>query len=312
MRIVRHIDELKHRDASVPLFLAIGAFDGIHIGHQTLLRAARDEAKAQGGEAWVMTFDPHPSRILRPNDAPPLLTSTAHKMRCLEPLALDGCITHPFSEQIAAYPPLEFLNALLENLPGLHTVLVGFNWHFGCQARGDIALLRAWAEPLGIHVMIPEPVTWNGELVSSTRIRKAIEEGNLDAAEAMLGRPFSLQGTVTTGRQLARELGFPTANILLEDEAHPPIGIYAVYALHQGQRHHGAAYLGLRPAPDGPHLTPLLEVHLLDVSIDLYGQTIEVFFAAYLRAEQRFDDVETLKTQIARDVQRARDYFNEK
>ena len=299
-------DAMQTRAARTPLMLAIGAFDGIHKGHQRLIRETLACARAAGGEAWLLTFDPHPSRVLRPDQAPPLLTSTPHKLHLLESLGLDGAITHPFSLALSQLTPDAFLEQLCGSLSGLHTLVVGENFRFGHRAEGDIHLLRQQAETYGYTVNVPDPVHWNGAPISSTRIRQAVERGDLESAKEMLDRPWSLWGTVTTGRQYGRTLGFPTANIRLQDEALPPTGVYAVYGIYNGTRHNGAAYLGIRPSSHGKQTKHLLEVHLFDVDIDLYDKTIEVFFIQPIRPDHRFDTPEALKDQIALDVQEAR------
>lgn len=309
MKIVETWEALKGRDASTPLCLVIGAFDGIHIGHQMLIRETIALARDLHGEAWLLTFNPHPSRVLRPDQAPPLLTSTAHKLRILEPLGLNGCIVHPFNLALSRLAPEPFLEDLCAALPGLHTVIVGTNWRFGHRAEGDVERLKQLAGARGLAVQTPDPVAWAEEPVSSTRIRNAVESGRLDEVEAMLDRPFSMLGTVTTGKQYGRKLGFPTANIRLQDEARPPTGVYAVYGVFNGERHNGAAYLGIRPTAHGEHTHHLLEVHLFDVAIDLYGKEIEVCFVEYIRGDQRFDNHDALKAQIARDVRQARTLF---
>lgn len=310
MKVLRQLSEFKAREPAGPVCLAIGAFDGIHIGHQALFRYAVECAKAQSGEAWALTFSPHPSRVLCPGKAPALLTSNAHKLRCMEPLGLAGCINQPFTLEMATWEPLDFLERLRDGLPGLHAIFVGFNWRFGCGARGDVDLLKTWAAEHQIEVIVPDPVEWNGELVSSTRIRKAVENGDLDEVQAMLGRPFSLFGVVRPGHRVARELGFPTANIQLQDEVRPPIGVYAAQVIYDGTLHNGAAYLGLRKSEDGEDEYYLLEVHLFDAEPDLYGKTIEVFFLKYLRKDKHFTDRVTLKESIARDVAQARAFFS--
>lgn len=306
MKVVRHGSE---RQQGTPLHLVIGAFDGIHKGHQMLIQTALDRAVTEGGEAWLLTFDPHPSRILRPEQRPPLLTSTAHKMRLLHSSGLAGVILHPFTLELAHLSPTEFMDQLCASLPDLKTIIVGTNWRFGHRATGDVNLLQTLSSRHGFEAIIPAPLAADGEIISSTRIRNAIEAGDLMAAERMLGRPFSLLGTVTTGKQYGRELGFPTANIKLQEEARPPTGVYAVYANYNGTRHNGAAYLGIRPTSHGEHTHHLLEVHLFDVSIDLYGRDIEVSFMKRIRADQFFDNHDELKAQIGRDVQAARAVF---
>ena len=299
-------DAFKHRDAERPRCLAIGAFDGIHIGHQRLIAEACTRATQVAGEAWLLTFDPHPSRVLRPGDAPPLLTSTPHKLRLLEQTGLHGVVVHPFTRALSRLTPRAFWAQLTAAVPGLHTVIVGGNWRFGHRAGGDVELLRALAADDGIDVRVPDAVCWQEEPVSSTRIRQAVEAGRLAEAEAMLQRRFSLLGTVVAGRQYGRQLGFPTANIHLQDEARPPTGVYAVTARFNGDTYPGAAYLGVRPTAQGAHTHPLLEVHLFDADLDLYGRTIEVAFVEHLRPDRRFNQPDELRRQIARDVQQAR------
>jgi riboflavin kinase / FMN adenylyltransferase len=309
MQILNHWDLLQERDQRRPLYLVIGAFDGIHCGHQALIRQAVEQARSTGGEAWLLTFNPHPSRVLRPLAAPPLLTSTAHKLRLLAGLDLDGVIVHPFDHALAALSPEQFVAACVAAMPGLHTIIVGVNWRFGHRAMGDVQLLQELSKSYRFHVCVPDPVPWQDEIISSTRIRQAVEAGRLQDAEQMLGRPFSLLGRVTTGKQYGRELGFPTANIQLEDEARPPTGVYAVYGIHDNQRFNGAAYLGIRPTAHGEHRHHLLEVHFFDVNLDLYGYEIEVFFIQFIRPDQHFADHHALKAQIARDVEQSRGFF---
>ncbi len=298
-----------HTNGSGPCALAIGAFDGLHTGHQALIQKAVGAARQQSGTAWLLTFDPHPSRILRPDTGPLLLTSTEHKLRLLQGTGLDGVVVHPFTADLAGWPPETFLQRLRSAVPNLQVIVVGANWRFGRRASGDVPQLKKWGTAQGVAVEVPAAVEWQGAPVSSTRIREAIEHGRLPAAHAMLGRPFSLWGAVTTGRQYGRELGFPTANIRLQDEVRPPTGVYAVRAHVDNRPHNGAAYLGLRPTAQGIDSHHLLEVHLFDVTLDLYGQLIEVAFVEHLRPDQRFPDATTLQAQIARDVARARTCF---
>lgn len=292
-----------------PIVLVIGAFDGIHRGHQFLIQTAQQKAVAESAEAWLLTFDPHPSRILRPNQGPPLLTSTEHKLRLLRGTGLHGVIVHPFTLDLATLSPEQFWSLLTKHLPHIKAIIVGTNWRFGYRAAGDVTRLRQLAEAQGVEVCVPDPVEWDDSPISSTRIREAVENGDLQSAETMLGRPFSLLGTVTTGKQYGRQLGFPTANIRLQDEARPPTGVYAVTATWNDTEHEGAAYLGIRPTDHGKHTHYLLEVHLLNINPNLYGEDIEVAFLKFLRGDQRFDSHDALKTQIARDVAQARAFF---
>ena len=307
MKCLRHWDQWPHDQA--PACLTIGAFDGIHLGHQALIKEAIACACAAQGSAWLLTFDPHPSRVLRPHEAPLLLTSSQHKQRLIAGLGLRGCVVQPFDRALADRSPEEFIADLQQAIPNVHTIVVGPNWRFGHRAAGDIETLRRLAAVRGFQVRVPEPVEWRGDAVSSTRIRKAVEAGQLEEAAEMLGRRFSLLGMVTSGRQVGRELGFPTANIRLQEEARPPIGVYAVLGEIDGELHQGAAYLGIRPTANGIDAEYLLEVHFFDIGLDLYGKTIEVFFLRHFRGDLRFDDFDALKQQIARDVDGVRHYF---
>jgi riboflavin kinase / FMN adenylyltransferase len=306
MRILHSWNEWNE---SADCHLAIGAFDGLHRGHQALFKKTLTCARDAQGQAWVLTFAPHPSRILQPDKAPLLLTSTEHKERLLRDTDLDGCIMHPFTMDLSRLEPESFFQELLTAIPRLRTIVVGPNWRFGRQAKGNTDLLKDLARANGIEAHIHEPVVWHGSPVSSTRIRHAIENGRLEEAEQMLGRPYSLWGEVTTGKQYGRALGFPTANIRLQDECRPPLGVYAVKARVNGHRYNGAAYLGWRAGPHDEKPHPLLEVHVFDVALDLYGQHIEVAFIKYLRGDQRFETHDALRAQIARDVQQARALF---
>lgn len=304
MRTITRLEDLS--GVRHPIVLAAGAFDGVHLGHREVIRSAQEHARGGNGtQVWVMTFDPHPLKVLRPDMAPALLTSTPHKLQLLRALQVDGCAVLPFTSHFAAIEPEDFLAGLRSAVPTLRSMVVGANWTFGHRARGDAALLKRFGPRLGFEVFIVDGVSWNGEPVSSTRIRRAVAAGQLAAAEAMLGRPFSIYGTVIHGTKLGRQLGFPTANVDPHNEVRPPAGIYAVRVEVEGAVYPGAAFLGARPDPrKGP--PDLVEVHLIDRRLDLYDREIEVFFVQRLRDEWPFDDVEKLKAQIARDIEDAR------
>lgn len=284
---------------SAPVVLACGYFDGVHRGHQSVLESARAAARALGGQAWVMTLDPHPLKILRPDAAPRLLTCTAHKLRLLEAAGLDGCLVLPFDHALASIEPETFIDRLCEAAPRLTRVVVGPNWTFGRAARGDVPLLRSLAAAHGFSVTVAEPVRVDGQPISSTRVREAVLLGQLAEAERLLGRPFSVYGSVMRGKQVGRRLGFPTANVDADSEVRPPAGIYAVEAEIDGLRHPGAAYLG--PAQPG-----LVEVHLIDFEGDLYGRWMDVSFHSLIRPDRRFDSADALSDQIAMDIEQAR------
>lgn len=303
MRTITNLDQLA--SARSPIVLAAGAFDGVHLGHREVISQAQGLARDAKGEAWVMTFDPHPLKILRPESAPALLTSTPHKLQLLHGLGVDGCAVLPFTHHFAAIEPEPFLRDLRRAVPTLRAMVVGSNWTFGHRARGTSDLLRRFGRENGFDVRIVDGVAWQGEPVSSTRIRRAVAEGRLDEATAMLGRPFSMYGTVIHGTKMGRQLGYPTANVDPHNEVRPPPGIYAVRATVEGATYAGAAFLTAHPDPrKGP--PDVVEVHLIDQNLDLYDRDMDVAFVRHLRAEWTFNNLDALKTQIAVDIAQAR------
>lgn len=303
MRTVTRLEQLS--GATCPVVLAAGAFDGVHIGHREVIGQAQGLARALGGEAWVMTFDPHPLKILRPQSAPALLTSTPHKLQLLRDLGVDGCAVLAFTTHFAAVEPEPFLHDLRAAVPTLKAMVVGANWTFGHRARGNSSMLQRFGRTHGFDVQIVDGVVWNGEPVSSTRIRRAVAAGQLADATAMLGRPFSMYGTVIHGTKLGRQLGYPTANVDPHNEVRPPPGIYAVRATVEGATYPGAAFLTAHPDPrKGP--PDVVEVHLIDQNLDLYDREMDVAFVQHLREEWTFDNLDALKAQIALDVAQAR------
>lgn len=289
-----------------PLFLAIGCFDGVHRGHAAVVGAAVTTARARGGRAWALTFDPHPARVLRPAAAPPAIVPTATRVRLLRALGVEGVAIVPFTMEFAAQEPEQFVATLRSGAPGLAGVAVGPNWRFGRGARGDAALLAELGRAAGFAVEVVPAVLYGGAPISSTRIRRAVEQGDLPEATAMLGRHFTVEGVVELGRQVGRSLGYPTANVKPENELLPPPGIYAArLRLADGRELPAAAYRGQRPTfgADGP---PVLEVHALDTALDLYGQRVEVAFVRRIRDDRRFESQEALRAQIAEDLRAIR------
>lgn len=302
MKVIRSMTAL--RRVRRPICLAAGFFDGLHKGHQEVLSRAVAEARALQGEAWAMTFHTHPLKILRPEAAPLLLTSTPHKVELMSRLGVDGCLLIPFTRRLAALEPEAFLAQLECCTPTLQHILVGEDWRFGHLGRGDTAMLAAWAARRGIRLTQVPPVRHAGASISSTRIRKAIAEGRLTTAQHLLGRPFSILGTVVHGQRIGRTLGYPTANLDPHNEVRPPEGIYAVQALIQGQAHEGIVNFGVHPTV-AQIPAPLLELHVLDARLRLYGRHIEVFFLKFIRPERRFRTLAQLVRQIRRDVKAA-------
>jgi riboflavin kinase/FMN adenylyltransferase len=301
MRIARQLRDLSA--LGDPVVLAIGSFDGVHRGHQALIARAGQEAAARRGRLWVMTFDPHPLKVLRPDAAPALLTSTPHKLKILSELGVPDCLVMPFDRTLAAQSPDEFLAALRRHAPAVRAVVVGRNWRFGHRAAGDTDLLMRRASAYDLDPVVLEPVRHADHPISSSRIRQAVAAGAIEEAAAMLGRPFSVLGAVEPGRRLGHTLGYPTANVRPENEVRPPPGIYAVRARLDGPRLEGVSYLAT-PTADRPE--PPVEVHLFDTDADLYRREMEVFFIARLRDDREFLDPSALVLQIAADIEQAR------
>jgi len=307
MNVLRSISDLPALPG--PLFLAIGVFDGVHLGHQAVISTSARHAREAGGTPVVMTFDPHPVKVLRPNHAPHLLTATQHKTALIRDLGVDHLLVQHFDRQFAATPPEEFVQQLVTHAKPLREICVGHEWSFGQGRAGNLALLKQLGTTYDFDVVGVQAVTVNGEVVSSTAIRRAIADGNLIKATQMLGREYTIVGAVKTGEKLGRKLGFPTANLSAHSEQFPPNGVYVAEARLAGALYRGVANLGYRPTVSAGKQERLLELHLFDLNRDIYGEEVEVRFVRYLRPEQKFENLEALAAQIARDVAEAREQF---
>lgn len=285
--------------------VAIGNFDGLHLGHQRVIGETRAVAASLGAPSAVLTFEPHPRRLFQP-DAPPFrLSSLASKSRMLEALGLDLLYVARFDRAFAQIPAEGFIDNVLIGRLGVRHVVVGEDFAFGHRRAGDVTLLRARAAAAGFGVTPAPQVTGpDGKVISSNAIRAALKAGDPVTAAALLGRPWEVEGEVVHGDARGRELGFPTANIDMGDHLQPAVGVYAVRAgVEEGgatRWYDGAASFGLRPQFEGKDLR--LEVYLLDFSGDLYGRTLRVRFHAFLRGERKFADVDALIVQMRRDV----------
>lgn len=289
-----------------PLFLAIGVFDGVHLGHRAVIDRASADARAAGGTPVVVTFDPHPVRVLRPEKAPRLLTSTPHKIRLIRSLGVEHLLVVAFDRGFAATDPAQFIEQLAAAGRPLREICVGHTWSFGKDRAGNLELLAQLGARLGFAEVGVPVVEIGGEIVSSTLIRAAVERGDLTLAGSMLGRPYSVLGTVRHGDGLGRQLGFPTANLSAHNEQFPPNGVYAVVVSVNGEARPGIANIGVRPTIAHATGERVFEVHLFDFSGDLYGQDIEVTFRKRVRDERKFAGVDELKGQIARDAEQVR------
>ncbi len=308
MEVIEDIQSL--RELRGPLHLAIGVFDGLHLGHRAVIEDAARSAAEKGGTAVVVTFDPHPVEVLNPDKAPRLLTDTPHKLRLLErALGVGFVLLIRFDAAFAALSGEDFVGALLDRSPdgGIARISVGHDWRFGRGRSGDLALLEHLGLARGFAVSGLGTIELDGIRVSSTRVREALAAGDLVMASRLLGRSYSVHGSVERGRQLGRTLGFPTANLAVRREQLPPAGVYATRTRVGQEVFGGVANLGHRPTVDGAGAELRLEVHLFGLDREIYGEDVEVEFVTWLRAEQRFEGLEALKGQIARDVSAAKE-----
>jgi len=282
--------------------LALGNFDGVHVGHQALFSEAR-----RHGAAAALTFHPHPGKVLQPDLAPKLITLLPRKLELFAACGLAAAVVQPFTRDYARTPPADFEAGLFDAL-GVAHVVVGSDFTYGSARRGTVDTLREAATRRGAHVHVVAPVTVDGVVASSSRVREYILEGRVPAARRLLGRPFDLDGTVVAGAGRGRGIGFPTANVDTQNELRPAPGVYAI-RVHlpgepEGVWHAGAANIGVKPTFGGTEVT--VEAHLLDFTGDLYGKELRVQFLERLRPEQRFGSVAELVGQIKRDVEAAR------
>lgn len=303
MDVIRGIEN--YRGKARPVWLALGNFDGVHKGHQLLIKTAVEKAKARGGESVAFIFDPHPIQVLAPEKAPRLLISPQRKAELLDSLGLDTLIYAPFTRDIAAWSPLEFIQKIL--IAELHVgdVCVGFNYTFGHRGQGTPEILRQYGEQLGFEVEVIAPVVFGGQPISSSLIRKALEEGSIETAYNMLGYYPGVEGLVVEGEHRGATIGFPTANIGVDPAYHIPAkGVYAALAEVGGRIFQAVVNIGNKPTFH-PEYPLAIEAHLIDFSGDLYGTTMRLSLLAKIRDEQRFLSVDELIAQIARDRDRS-------
>jgi len=306
MKLLRAASELN--PASRKVCLAIGMFDGVHLGHQQVIRQTIGDARQHDGVAVAITFDCHPSSVVAPERNPPLIYSLTQKLRVLESLGIEAILLIHFDKAFSEIPGEQFIRELAHDFGNVHSLCVGSAFTFGWKRDGNVALLKQLGHELNFLVHGLASVSLDGRIVSSTRIREAIRSGQLDVASQMLGRNYSLAGRVIRGDQLGRQLGFPTAN-LEPASLLPPDGVYAVQAFVGDQSHRAVVNIGVRPTLKQVNPRRRVEVHLLDFSGDLYDQEIEIAFVEKLRDEQSFTSPDALRAQIGRDIDEARRRF---
>jgi len=285
--------------------IAIGNFDGVHVGHRALANRALELAKAPRRESAVLFFDPHPQEFFRPDNAPGRLTTVARREQLLRAHGVDQVIVASFDHDFAAQSPAAFFERVLIQRAHAQEIVVGPDFAFGQGRRGTTDTLRELGKSRGIGVHVIDPVLDGQVRISSTLIRDHLHSGRVEAATRLLGRPHDVDGLVVKGDQRGRQIGFPTANLSPEPVLLPRDGVYAVWAQAEGWSapREGVANLGVRPTFDAGRS---LEVHLLDFEGDLYGETVRVAFMQRLRDEQRFDGIEALKAQLHRDCEAGR------
>ena len=286
--------------------LALGNFDGVHRGHEAVLRAAQEQARNLGLPTRVLTLEPHPRTLFRPDDPPFRLTPAPIKERLLRGLGVDEVFCLPFTRDVAGLSAAGFMD-LLVHAYGARHVVAGFDFVFGCQRSGTMPILSEGLAAFDVGVTeVPPFRDSQGDILSASRTRVALQQGDLALAESILGRPWAIAGTIAQGRHVARTLGFPTANVELGDTLRPQFGVYAITARRVGadEIFAGVANIGNRPTVDG--VRELLEFHLFDFHEAIYGEAWEVELHRFLRPEQKFPDLAALKEQIGRDVEEAR------
>jgi len=292
--------------------LAIGFFDGVHLGHQQVIRQAVADAERQEGTAVALTFDRHPNAVVAPARTPDLIYSLPQKLRAIAATEVPATLLLQFDEAFSRQTGELFIRGLHRDFGRIQSICVGADFKFGHRRSGNVDLLRDWGKELGFSVHALAAVSLDGQAISSTRIREAVRSGQLDEAGQMLGRPYSLAGTVIPGDQLGRQLGFPTANLDVQGRVLPPSGVYAVHArIDDAPSQRAVLNIGSRPTIDQAHPEMRAEVHLLEPTGDLYGKEIEIAFVQRLRGEIRFPSLEALKKQIAQDIAQAQRGFSD-
>ena len=289
--------------------LALGNFDGLHRGHRKILDRMRRVAEERGATSVIMTFDPHPPRVVRPDKAPPLLMTKAQRLEAIADAGVQGAAIVRFTPELSNWDPETFVRTVLVDWLRVAEVWVGANFLFGHERSGNFSLLRVLGARYGFKAEKIDPVRYKDFVVSSTRIRRLVSEGRVDEASALLGHQYFLDGTVVRGDERGRTIGFPTANLCTENELLPPHGVYATTARIAGIVHASVTNIGTRPTVDASGRT-VVETHIFDLDRDLYGQSIRIGFVQRLRDERRFESLDLLREQIEADCQRARVLFN--
>jgi len=310
MKLIEDLEQIKRPFPNA--VIAIGNFDGVHIGHQALFHEVNEKADEMGGTSIAMTFDPHPMRVLKQNGHPALITLCEQKVELITSSGIDVLIVVPFTRGFADLTARAFVEDILVNRIGMKAIVVGGDYTFGKAREGDLSLLKTFSREMGFEVIVADWIqsaSASRNRISSTIIRQLVMEGALSRAQKLLGRHYQIRGTVAKGRDRGGKLlGFPTANINLHDELCPKTGVYAVTVECQDHRYKGVANIGYSPTFDDHEFT--VEVHILDFDDNIYGQKIRVNFIRRIRNEVKFSTIAELSGQIEKDIDKAREILS--
>ena len=304
MKILHDAEPLA--EASVPVHLAMGVFDGVHLGHQMVIRQMLEDVRTTKGVGVAVTFDRHPASVVDPDHAPGMIQPLWRRLETIADVGVDAALVFAFDEAFSRQPAEEFIRRLRLGFGGLAGVSVGDGFVFGHRRSGTVATLARMGESLGFAVQGIPPLRLGGEVVSSSRVRERIASGDFPEASRLLGRPYDLAGEVVEGERLGRKIGFPTANLEVSGMLLPPNGVYAAVATSRGLRKPAAVNIGVRPTVDGGPGPVRVEAHLLDFEGELYGERLGLEFRRRLRGEERFPSLDRLVAQIAKDVESVR------
>ncbi len=307
MDLIHYPDDPRPASWRQPV-LALGNFDGLHRGHVKIIERVHRRAEERGGVAVVMTFDPHPTRVVRPDKAPKLLTTRAQQLEALAQAGMGGAAIVRFTREMSLWAPEQFVERVLVDWLHVAEVWVGANFLFGHDRAGNFSLLRVLGVRHGFRAEKIDPVRYKEFVVSSTRIRRLITEGRVDEAAALLGREYAIEGTVVPGDHRGRQLGFPTANLQTENELLPPNGVYATLFVIDGVIHPAITNVGVRPT-FGDTYAAVVETHVFDLDADLYGRRVRLAFVRRMRDERPFDGPASLRAQIESDCRQVRALF---
>jgi riboflavin kinase/FMN adenylyltransferase len=305
MEIIRDLNSLPHYPVPV---VALGNFDGVHIGHQAILKTAIERARSVGGRALALTFDPLPAKVLNPAHAPQLITTPEDKYELLRSFGLDGVLVLTFSRQLSMLSPEEFASEYLCRRIRSRIVVVGHDVSFGHGRAGNAEVMRRLGERLGFETIVVGPIECDGVPVSSTLVRELIKAGDMTRAARLLGRPHFLRGLVVQGRKRGRTIGFPTANIQSRTECRPPDGVYATRVVLEEGIYPSITNIGMRPTFAEPERT--IEAHIFNFDSDIYGREMKLEIIARIRPERKFESAQALAAQIAADLQRAKEILS--